>query len=152
MKQLGFQKAHSTYHAIVHLVDQIYEAFENDNYTPGVLKDFSKAFDTVDHSILLKKLEMHGVNTTNLALLASYLNSRKQYIQINESADTAKKDIKCGIPQGSIPGTLLFLLYVNDLPNSSNVLVPIMFADDANFFFEHSNINALFKTVNDKLI
>ena len=139
-------------HAIVHLLDQIYESFENDNYTLGVFIDLSKAFDTIDHSILLKKLEMYGANTTNLAWFASYLNGRKPCIKITESADTLKKDIKCGVRQGSILGPLLFLLYVNDLPNSSNVLVLIMFADDTNFFFEHSNINTFFKTVNEELI
>ena len=81
-KQFGFQKGHSTDHVIVNLVDQIYESFENDNYTPGVFIDLSKAFGNVDHSILLKKLEMYGVNTTNLAWFASYLNGRKQYIKL----------------------------------------------------------------------
>ena len=77
---------------------------------------------------------MCGVNTTNLVWFASYLNDRKQYIKITESADTVKKNIKCGVPQDSILGPLLFLLYVNDIPNSSNVLVLIMFADDTNLF------------------
>ena len=85
-------------------------------------------------TVLLKKLEMYGVNTTNLAWFASYLNSRKHCIKITESADTVKKGIKCGVPQGSIIGTLLFLLHVNDLSNSSNVLVSIIFADDTIFF------------------
>ena len=95
---------------------------------------------------------MYSVNTTNLAWFASYLNGKKQYIKITESADTLKKDIKCGVPQGSLLGPLLLLLYVNDLPNSSNVFVLIMLADDTNFFFEDSSKNALFKTVNVKLI
>ena len=77
---------------------------------------------------------MCGVNTTNLVWFASYLNDRKQYIKITESADTVKKNIKCGVTQDSILGPLLFLLYVNDIPNSSNVLVLIMFADDTNLF------------------
>ena len=78
---------------------------------------------------------MHGVNTTNLAWFASSLNGRKQYKKIIESADTVKKDVKCAVLQGSIIGPLSFLLYVNDLHNSSNVLVPIIFADDTFFFF-----------------
>ena len=80
------------------------------------------------------------------------LNGRKQYIKITESADTLKKDIKCGVLQGSLLGPLLLLLYVNDLPNSSNMFVLIMLADDTNFFFEHSSKNPLFKIVNLKLI
>ena len=86
-EQFRLQKDHSTDHAIVHLVDQIYESFENHNYTLGVFIDLSKAFATVDHSRLLKKLEMYGVNTTNLAWFASYLSGRKQYIKIIESTD-----------------------------------------------------------------
>ena len=67
--------------------------------------------------------------------MVRYLNYRKQYIKIAESADTVKKDSKCGVPQGSLLGPLSFFLNVNDLPNSLNVLVPIMFADDTNFLF-----------------
>ena len=152
LQQFGFQKSDSTDHAIVYLADQIYESFENDSYILGVFIDLSETFDTINHSILLKKLKMYDVNTTNIAWFASYLNGRKQYIKFTESPDTLKKDIKCGVPQGSILGPLSFLFYVNDIHSSSNVLVPIMFADDPNLFFEHSNINTLFKTVNDELI
>ena len=80
--------------------------------------DLSKAFDTADHSILLKKLVMYGVSTTNLVWFACYLNGRKKYIKIAESANTLEKDIKCGVPQGSLLGPFLLLFYVNDLPNS----------------------------------
>ena len=92
---------------------------------------------------------MYGVNSTNLSWFSSYLNGRKQYIKITECADTVKKDIKCGVLQGSILGLLLFVLYVNGLHNSSNVP---MFADNANLFIEQSNISILFKTVNDGLL
>ena len=91
-------------------------------------------------------------NTTYLAWFASYLNGKKQYIKINEYADTVKKDIKCGVPQSLILGPLLFLFYGNDLSNFSKVLVQIMFADDTNLFFERSTINILFKTVYNELI
>ena len=82
---------------------------------------------------------MYGVNTANLFWFNSYLNGRKQYIKVTECADIVRKDIKCGVPQDSILGPLLFF-YVNGLPNSSKVL---MFADNANLFFEQSNINTL---------
>ena len=95
---------------------------------------------------------MYGVSTTNLAWIASYLNDQKKYIRITESVDTVKKDNKFRVPQGKVLGLLLLLSYINDLPNSSSLLVPIMFADDTNLFFGHSNITTLFKTVNDELM
>ena len=114
-KQFGFQTGHSTEHAIAQLVDQIYEAFEKNEYTLGVFIDLSKAFDTVDHSILLRKLELYGITDRNYAWIKSYLSNRLQYIQIDENSGTEYCVVKCGVPQGFILGPLLFFLYVNNL-------------------------------------
>ena len=97
---------------------------------------FLKALYTVNHSILLKKLELHGTTDTNYAWIKSYLSDRLQYIKIDENSRTEYCVVKCGVPQGSILGPLLFLLYVNDLKNASSILDPVMFADDTNLFYQ----------------
>ena len=150
-KQIGFQLSHSTEHAILQLTNQIHEPFENNLYTSGVFIDLSKGFDTVNNSIILQKLEIYGIHGKNLEWFKSYLRNRKQYIQIDEKNKTDFLSVTCGVPQGSILGPLLFLLYVNDLPNNSKILNPIMFADDANLFFSNCNIPVLFATVNSEL-
>ena len=150
-KQFGFQTGHSIEHIIAQFVDQIYEAFEKSEYTLGVFIDLSKAFDTVHHSILLKKLELYGITDRNYAWIKSYLSNRLQYIQIDENSRTEFCVVKRGVPQGSILGPLLFVLYVNDLKNASSVLNPIMFADDTNLFYTHSIIQKLFSTMNEEL-
>ena len=150
-KQFGFRIGHSTEHAIAQLVDQIYKAFDKSEYTLGVFIDLSKAFDTVDHSILLRKLELYGITDRSYAWIKTYIPNRLHYIQIDENSGTEFCVVKCGVPQGSILGPLLFLLYVNDLKNASSVLDPIMFADDTNLFYTHSNIRKLFLTMNEEL-
>ena len=112
----------------------------------------SKAFDTVDHSVLLKKLKLYVITDKNLAWFQSYLSNRKQYIEIGENSKTDPKYVTCGVPQGSIIGPLMFLVYVNDLPNPSRLLDPIMFADDTNLFFNHKDIKHLFTVVNNELV
>ena len=122
-KQISFQTGHSTEHVIVQLVDQILESFEYNKYTLGAFI----AFDTVDRLILLKKLELYGVTDRNHSWFKSYLSNRKQFIQINNEENTELETITCGVPQVSILGSLLFLLYVNGLKNASNLLDPIMY-------------------------
>ena len=112
----------------------------------------SKAFDTVDHPILLKKLKLNGITYKNLAWFESCLSNRKQYIEIGENSKTDLKYVTCGVPQGSIFGPHLFLIYVSNLPNASRLLDPIMFADDTNLFFNHKDIKHLFTVVKNKLV
>ena len=150
-KQFGVQTGYSTDHAIIHLVEQIYKNFEENKYTLGVFIDLAKAFDTVDHKILLRKMEIYGIGGTTLKWFENYLTNRKQYIQISNIKKTDLKDVVCGVPQGSILGPLLFLIYVNDLQYASNLLDPIMFADDTNLFYTEENIKTLFDIVNIEL-
>ena len=140
-----------TDHALAQLVDQIIESFENNQYTFGVFIDLSKAFDTADHCIFLKKLELYGITDRNYGWLKSYLSNWRQFVQINEKEKTSLETINCGVPQGSILGPILFVLYVNDLKNASNLLDPVMFADDTNLFFTHKDIRYLFQIVNQEL-
>ena len=149
-KQFGFQASNSTEHAVIQLVDQILHAFKENKYTLGIFIDLSKAFDTVNHDILLKKLEMYGIKGNNLKWFCSYLEHRKQFIKF-DNQHTNFEVLQCGVPQGSILGPLLFLVFVNDLKNSTKLLEPIMFADDTNLFYTNNNIKTLFEIANLEL-
>ena len=150
-KQFGFQKGHLTDHALLQLADQIYESFERNEYTIEVFIDLSKAFDTVDHNILLTKLEIYDISGTHLQWFRNYLSNRKQYIQFDGWQKVNYKTVKCRVPQGSILGPLLFLLYINDLHFASDLLDPTMFADDTNLFYSNKDISTAFLKVNDEL-
>ena len=151
-KQFGFQKQCSTEYAILQLTKEILNSFEKNQFTLGVFIDLSKAFDTVNHKILLTKLTYFGIEGTQLKLFQSYLHNRKQYVPFGNNRQSNLLSVNCGVPQGSILGPHLFLLYVNDLHKASKVLNPIMFADDTNLFYSHRNIKELFKIMNEELL
>ena len=148
--QYGFRKNHSTAYALIQLYDKLSDAIDQGKVTLGLFIDLSKAFDTVNHDILLAKLEFYGVRGCALQWFKSYLSCRTQFVQYN-GYNSSSKHIKCGVPQGSILGPLLFLLYINDLCNVSEALDFILFADDTNIFFSHNDSNQMMEIVNNEL-
>ena len=127
--QYGFRKRHSTEFAALELVDKLLNMMDKGQVPLGIFLDLSKAFDTLDHKIMIKKLEFYGVSDGPGKLLESYLSNRKQYV-VFDDINSQVLDIKTGVPQGSILGPLLFLIYINDIVKSSNLFKFILFADD----------------------
>ena len=137
-KQFGFRKHHSTGNAINYSVNSIINEIQNNNHVIGIFIDLSKAFDTIDHEKLLVKLENNGIRGTTLKLLKDYLNDRDQYVYF-KGVDSENVKMEFGVPQGSVLGPLLFLIYINDLVNSSNDGKFVLFADDTNIFVSGKN-------------
>ena len=127
--QYGFRPKHSTEHAALELIDRITNKMDTNEIPLNIFLDLSKAFDTIDHSILLNKLKYYGLKGSTLNLFQSYLSNRKQYTEIEDTTSTILP-IQVGVPQGSILGPILFIIYVNDLPQCSNKFDFIMYADD----------------------
>ena len=148
--QYGFRPKLSTSMALLQLVEDLSRAMDEGDYAVGVFIDLAKAFDTVNHGILLSKLEHYGIRGRPLEWFKSYLSNRQQYVQIGHHKSNRTK-IKCGVPQGSILGPILFLIYINDLNNIVNKARTIMFADDTNLFFTGKSALELENTINFEL-
>ena len=148
--QYGFRKGHNTTHATLDFLKTIENAMKENELSIGVFCDLSKAFDTLDHEILLMKLDHYGIRGKWLSWIRSYLTNRQQYVDM-DGTKSSLAPILYGVPQGSILGPLLFLIYINDLPAALDKVIPVMFADDTNLVIKGKNINELVTTLNAEL-
>ena len=144
--QYGFRPKHSTINAITEFTSHILSSFDKHEYSLSVFLDLSKAFDTIDHNILLRKLNYYGVRGVALDWFRSYLSDRKQFVTFKDSNSNILR-VDCGVPQGSVLGPLLFIIYTNDLPNAIKHSKCILFADDTTIFYSTKHLDELYENI-----
>ena len=135
---------------VLNLVNTVVNAIDSGRYCVGIFLDLSKAFDTIDHSILLCKLEHYGIRGVALAWFKDYLQNRQQCVTVN-GVKSQSRQVTCGVPQGSVLGPLLFLIYINDIINSSSLFTYSLFADDTCLLAHHNYLLPLINSVNDEI-
>ena len=138
-RQGGFRKGHSTTDTTVNFVNDLYSAINDEKVTIAVYIDLRKAFDTVNHQILCRKMENYGIIDQNLTWIRSYLSDRTQSVFVNGTTSN-EEPISCGVPQGSVLGPLLFLIYVNNMKNSLSVSSYHLYADDTVIYYSGNQI------------
>ena len=149
-RQFGFRENHSTNHALISITESIKADIDKGNIVGGIFLDLQKAFDTVNHTILCSKLSYYGFRGKINDLIQSFLSHRHQYVTIN-GFDSSQLEIKCGVPQGSTLGPLLFLLYINDLRYSLQKSTASHFADDTSITFSSKKLKTLETILNTDL-
>jgi exonuclease III len=149
--QFGFRENRSTELATSYVVNKLLKAIDDKTFSVGIFLDLSKAFDTVNHDILISKLEHYGVRGIALAWFKSYLSNRKQFV-LFKSTLSKEQYISCGVPQGSVLGPLLFIIYINDICNTSDTISFSLFADDTSLVYSHSNVDTAVSHLNFELL
>ena len=149
--QYGFRKGHSTIHPIIHMLNDIATGIDKSpsERCMSLFLDLSKAFDTLSHNILLKKLNHYGIRGVANIWFENYLSGRQQYVEI-DGINSTMKTLTCGVPQGSILGPILFLVYINDINNATTEKI-LSFADDTTMYLFDNNIASLFNRGNNEL-
>ena len=148
--QSGFRQNHSTSTALIKTIDKWNIEIDQGNYVGAIFVDLSKAFDMVNHKLLLHKLKLLGITGTEFNWFMSYLSNRTQHVSVNDSISSAN-DIKSGVPQGSILGPLLFLLFINDMPDNIKNSCIDMYADDTLMYVCHEDISTIENYLNEDL-
>ena len=139
--QSGFRKSFSTETALIRLLDQLLFNLDENCVSGLVLVDYKKAFDLIDHNILIKKLFSYGVHGQSLELFKSYLSDRSQYVNV-DGVKSSSRPVECGVPQGSILGPILFIIFINDLPDQIKHSVADIYADDTTLSYAHDYSSA----------
>ena len=152
---MALEKKHSTELAGLEFCDKIINHLENDKLPQAIFLDLSKAFDTIDHEILLEKLHYYGISGNALLWFKCYLTNRKQYVQFKDSF-SSYSDIRTGVPQGSILGPLLFIIYMNDIAHITNKFFFTIYADDTTLLapictFDIENRQSISQNINAEL-
>ena len=159
--QYGFRKCHSTELAALELVDRLFKHLDDGKIPVSVFLDLSKAFDTLNHAILMDKLKYYGLNETSLNWFRSYLHDRQQYTEYNGTCSDVI-NLTTGVPQGSILGPLLFIIYMNDIHVATSNFKAILNADDTNLLspmcsfsssnsLNPTNLTEVTNNINDEL-
>ena len=151
INQFGFRKNSHTSDAIIEFLDYVYSSLDEKQSNIAVYLDFSRAFDTVKHEILMSRLQHNGIRGVMLNWFKSYLSNRKQYVSVKNSS-SSMSNITLDVPQGSVLGPVLFLLYINDMHRSSDHSRFVHFADATTVFASDNGINNVHASVNRELV